>query len=102
MRDDCCILFRMYELIKRLLVRGLTNNTFVAGSMFVLLCVGFFVPEAYASIWRDTVILAVVVGSLPFVFQTIASLRRRIFSVDIIAILAIVAALFTHEIIAAG
>ncbi|MDQ5962823.1 MAG: hypothetical protein QG653_630 [Patescibacteria group bacterium] len=71
--------------------------------MFWLLMLGFLVVGSpYEILWRKILFFSVVIGSVPLFLEIVSSLRKKIFSVDIIAVTAVVAALFTGELIAAG
>ncbi|MFA5132200.1 MAG: heavy metal translocating P-type ATPase [Candidatus Paceibacterota bacterium] len=71
------------------------------GIAFVLLS-GLFFSPADKALWYTILYGTVIVGSLPLVFGIVSSLRRGVFGVDVIAIVAIIAALSTGETLAAG
>lgn len=74
----------------------------VAVAMALVLFSWVFFSASDKTIWLSIVRVAVIVGSLPLIFDILKSLRNGKFGVDIIAIVAIVAALYTNETVAAA
>jgi heavy metal translocating P-type ATPase len=78
-------------------------HIYIAIVMFWLLVGGFFVQHSpYEVMWRETLFVFIVLGSLPLLFEIVSSFRKGVFGVDVIAVAAILAALFTGELVAAG
>ncbi len=80
----------------------LTLDSFVAFVILFVLFFGLFTNEDTVSFWHSVVIVSVIVGSLPYVYSIAIALLEGRFGVDSIAIMAIIFALFTDEVVAAG
>lgn len=84
-------------------IKKIDFHIYIAIVMFWILVGGFFVKGSpYEVLWREILFFSVVLGTLPLVVEIISSFRKGIFGVDVIALTAVVAALFTGELIAAG
>lgn len=78
-------------------------HIYIAFFMLWVLLLYFLVRSSpYEDLWRNILFFAIIAGTIPPLYEIVLSLYRKVFSVDIIAITAIIAALFTGELIAAG
>lgn len=79
-----------------------TLDGFIAIGILVILFFGLFTTEDTISVWHGVIVVSVIVGGLPYLYNIVVALLEGKFGVDSIAVIAIISALLTGEIVASG